>query len=422
MTEIQLLLLILALGRFGFETHLGNLNLKQFVSLKEKQPKKTKKLMSEEEWDKASSYSISKTKFSIFEDAFGLLIFSILLFWFFPFFFNHFDTGIKQSIWKCAIFAVLFLYVSQIHSIVFDWWRQFKLEEKFGFNKSTGKLWFKDKVIELFLSLLLGVPLLCLLIICFRYFSKISNLWWVWAFGIFFFIQLVLMVLWPKLILPLFNKLSPLGEGSLRDKLHDLSSKAGFINREIEVIDGSKRSSHSNAFFTGFGKFRKIVIYDTLIDQMEDDEIAAVLAHEIGHYKKGHIPQRLLISFFMGLAFFGFFSISLNSTHLYHGLKLNAENLHSFTPMAMAFSIFMPCITYWFAPLSNYWSRRHEYEADEFAIKIIGRDCKLIDALAKMYQENLSHPLPHPLFSFFHHSHPNFFERERAMEKNLKTL
>ena len=191
----------------------------------------------------------------------------------------------------------------------FDWRKQFSLEEKFGFNKSTKALWVVDKIKGTILGFGFSLLLLAFMIWLYREISSaFENTWWVWVFVVFFGIQLLLMILWPKFILPLFNKLSPLEEGELRDRLMALSEKTGFKAKAIEVIDGSKRSGHSNAYFTGFGKFRRIVLYDTLIEQMEIEEIEAVLAHEVGHYKLGHIPKRLAVSFFLGLG--GFFLLS----------------------------------------------------------------------------------------------------------------
>jgi STE24 endopeptidase len=225
------------------------------------------------------------------------------------------------------------------------------------------------------------------------------------------------MVLWPKFILPLFNKLTPLDDGNLKSRLFSLADRTGFAAKTIEVIDGSKRSGHSNAFFTGFGKFRRIVLYDTLIDQMEEEEIEAVLAHEIGHYKEGHIPKKLILSFLTGL--FGFYAISicLEQSWLYSGLGLSESYVGSISVILIALILFIPNFTYWLTPVSNIFSRKHEYEADRFAKNAMDTPAFLISALQKLYRENLSHPLPHPYLVFFHYSHPTFFDRKKALEK-----
>ena len=246
--------------------------------------------------------------------------------------------------------------------------------------------------------------------------SAFENTWWVWVFVVFFGIQLLLMILWPKFILPLFNKLSPLEEGELKDRLMALSEKTGFKAKAIEVIDGSKRSGHSNAYFTGFGKFRRIVLYDTLIEQMKIEEIEAVLAHEVGHYKLGHIPKRLAVSFFLGLGGFFLLSYFLKSDWFYKEFALDAASLTgSFAPALVIFSLVLGFFTYWLSPISNYFSRKHEFEADHFAKEAVGSPEPLVSALRKLYVENLSHPLPHSLMAAFHYSHPTLLEREKAL-------
>ena len=172
-----------------------------------------------------------------------------------------------------------------------NWWHNFKLEHAFGFNKSTQKLWFMDQIKGFILSVCIGVPLIFLLM---WIVEQMGSYWWLWAFAVFWLFQVIMVIVYPMFILPLFNKLEPLESGELKDRLMALGDRCGFKSKTIFVMDGSKRSGHSNAFFTGFGQFRRIVLYDTLIEQMEIEELEAVLAHEIGHYKCGHIPQRLI--------------------------------------------------------------------------------------------------------------------------------
>ena len=189
------------------------------------------------------------------------------------------------------------MLIIQVPYLPLEWYKQFRIEENFGFNKSSIGLWISDKLKGNILGLLLGTLILGMIIWLYRVLSQMSNYWWIFVFLAFFAVQLLLMVLWPKFILPLFNKLTPLEDGVLKTRLMNLADRSGFAANTIEVIDGSKRSSHSNAYFTGFGKFRRIVLFDTLIDKMDDQEIEAVLAHEIGHYKLGHIPKRLFYHF-----------------------------------------------------------------------------------------------------------------------------
>ena len=242
-----------------------------------------------------------------------------------------------------------------------------------------------------------------------------SNYWWIFVFLAFFAVQLLLMVLWPKFILPLFNKLTPLEDGVLKTRLMDLADRSGFAANTIEVIDGSKRSSHSNAYFTGFGKFRRIVLFDTLIDQMEDEEIEAVLAHEIGHYKLGHIPKRLLLSFLTGLfAFYGL-SLVLSQVWVMEGLQLPSNLTGSLAPILIALILILPNLLTGFLLCPSFRGNMSN-EADRFAKNAMNDGIALQRALAKLYRENLSHPMPHALLVFFHYSHPTYFDRVKALQ------
>ena len=419
MTELQTIIVVLAVSQFLFEYFLKVLNEKHVASLIENQPVGSKSLMDNETWVKASNYSLSKSRFSRMQEIFGFVVFFPVFLYVFPKVFEVWPVTKVDSVWWAAFVATALLNVLQIPGLFFDWHNQFTLEEKFGFNKSTKKLWIVDKIKGMFLGFGLSYLLLALLIWMYRTVSGASpQYWWVAAFVVFFGIQLLMMVLYPKLILPLFNKLTPLEDGELKDRLMALSHKTGFKANTIEVIDGSKRSGHSNAYFTGFGRFRRIVLYDTLINQMSIEEIEAVLAHEVGHYKMGHIPKRLIMSFVMGLGVFGLMGYLLQSDWFYSGLRLDVSLVSSLSPLIIGLSMTLGFFTYWLTPVSNLFSRKHEFEADDFAKKAVGRAEPLISALRKLYVENLSHPLPHPLLAGFHYSHPTLLEREGAMRKN----
>lgn len=419
MTDLQTIIVVLAVCQFLFEYFLKVLNEKHVANLIEAQPKESKSLMDDETWKKASNYSISKSRSSRVEEIFGFVVFFPVFLYVLPSVFEIWPVTLLDSVWWGAFVATALLNVLQIPGLFFDWYNQFTLEEKFGFNKSTKKLWVTDKVKGIILGFALSYLLLALLIWLYRTISAASpEYWWAAAFVVFFGIQLLMMVLYPKLILPLFNKLTPLEDGELKDRLMALSDKTGFKANTIEVIDGSKRSGHSNAYFTGFGRFRRIVLYDTLIKQMSIEEIEAVLAHEVGHYKMGHIPKRLVMSFAMGLAGFGLMGYLLESAWFYKGLGLDVSLVSSLSPLIIGLSLTLGFFTYWLTPVSNLFSRKHEFEADHFAKIAVGGEEPLISALRKLYVENLSHPLPHPLMAGFHYSHPTLLEREGAMRKN----
>jgi STE24 endopeptidase len=236
--------------------------------------------------------------------------------------------------------------------------------------------------------------------------------WWVWGFALIFGFQLLMLVLYPKLILPLFNKLTPLPEGELRTRLMALGDRTGFRASTIEVIDGSKRSGHSNAYFTGFGRFRRIVLFDTLIAQLTAEELEAVLAHEIGHYRRGHIPKMIAMSAAMMFAGFAMIAWLARSPWFNGAFGFSAGEL---APSFLLFGLLSGLVTFWFSPLMNVLSRKHEYEADAFAREAVGGPTAMVGALRKLAQKNLTNLTPHPWFSAFFYSHPTLVERERAL-------
>jgi STE24 endopeptidase len=225
--------------------------------------------------------------------------------------------------------------------------------------------------------------------------------------------QLVMVALAPRLIMPLFNKLTPMPEGELRERLLALAQRTGFRCAAIDVMDGSKRSTHSNAFFTGFGRFRRIVFYDTLLAQLTPRELEAVLAHEIGHYRREHVPKMFVLSGLASLAAFWLLAKLAGQDWFYTGFRFAPS---AGMPVALLlFALMTGFVAFWLHPLSNAWSRHHEYEADAFARAALGEAAPLITALRKLHEKNLSNLTPHPAYSFFHYSHPTLLEREAAL-------
>ncbi|HEY9250259.1 MAG TPA: M48 family metallopeptidase, partial [Rariglobus sp.] len=315
--------------------------------------------------------------------------------------------------WDDALFILFAGVLLSIPGLPFDWWGQFRLEERFGFNKATPGLWISDKLKGLALMMVIGFPLLWALL---SLVDWVGASWWWWGFGLLFGFQLLMMVLYPKLIMPLFNKLTPLPEGELRARLLALSDRTGFKASTIEVMDGSKRSGHSNAFFTGFGRFRRIVLFDTLIAQLTPAELEAVLAHEVGHYRRGHIPKTLALSATIQLGAFAAIAWLAGSGWFNPAFGFPA---HALAPSFLLFGLLSGAVMFWFSPLGNLLSRKHEYEADAFARDAVGGAAPLVDALRKLAQKNLSNLTPHPWFSGFYYSHPTLVEREAAMAKSV---
>ncbi|MFZ9682627.1 MAG: M48 family metallopeptidase, partial [Cephaloticoccus sp.] len=296
-----------------------------------------------------------------------------------------------------------------IPGLPFDWWSQFRLEAKYGFNKTTPGLWVSDKLKGLLVACALGFPLLWVILSLVNW---VGASWWLWGFGVLFGFQILMLVLYPKLILPLFNKLTPLPEGELRERLLALGDRTGFRAQAIEVMDGSKRSGHSNAFFTGFGRFRRIVLFDTLINQLSTAELEAVLAHEIGHYRRGHIPKMIAVSAVMQLGGFALIAWLAQSPWFNQAFGFPPGEL---APSLLLFGLLSGAVTFWLSPLGNHFSRQHEYEADAFARDAMGGPTAMIGALRKLAQKNLSNLTPHSWFSGFYYSHPTTVEREKAL-------
>ncbi len=361
---------------------------------------------------KSVEYTLAKSRFGGLELLFGVSLLAVVVFsGVLPAAFGWWSGWLGASSWSTALFLVAVVSALSLPSLPLEYWEQFRLEERFGFNKSTVGLWVADKVKGMLLGIAIGFPLLWLLI---SLVGWLGTYWWVYGFGVLFAFQLVMMVLYPMLIVPLFNKLSPLADGPLKDRLMAMSDKAGFKCNAIQVIDGSKRSAHSNAYFTGFGRFRRIVLYDTLIEQLSEAEIEAVLAHEIGHYKLGHIPKMIASSAAMTLAGFWVVDWLAGSEWFFEGFGFETGNLGiAFLLFALMGGLF----TFWLTPLFNALSRKHEYEADAFARDVVGDWRPLSSALRRLSEKNLSNLTPHPAYSGFHYSHPTLLEREAAMAK-----
>lgn len=307
------------------------------------------------------------------------------------------------------IFSISILFY--IVDLPFSIYSQFKIEEQFGFNKLTIGLFIKDQIKSMVLS---GIILSILLLGLFWFMDKAGTYWWIIAsLGLITF-QLILSIIYPLLIAPIFNKFTPLEENGLKELLKDLAEKLKFKTTGIFVMDGSRRSGHSNAYFTGVGKAKRIVLYDTLVSILSNNQIAAVLAHEIGHYKKHHLIKGLILSFFVTILGFFVVNIFLNYLPLFEAFGFSRTSYHGvFVILSFAAGPF----TFFLTPLFTMWSRKHEYEADAYAAKNtkFGEDLK--EGLIIMSKENLSNLTPHPLYSFYHYSHPTVGERIKALDK-----
>jgi STE24 endopeptidase len=408
----------LILVRLAAELWLAALNRRHVLAHGEEIPPAFRGIFDGPTYQKSIAYTLAKNRFGNIEDACSTVILLIVLFsGVLPWAFHLFHRGLGQSAWAMAAFLFAVGLVMSLPGLPFSWFSQFRLEQKFGFNTMTQKTWWADLLKGLLLAVVLGYPLLVLIL---KIFQWTGAWWWLWAWGAVMAFQILVSVLAPVLILPLFNRFTPLPEGSLRERLLELAKRTQFRARSIQLMDGSKRSRHSNAFFTGFGRFRKIVLFDTLVQQLSEPELEAVLAHEIGHYKKKHIPKLLVFSAISSLV--GFYVISLLAKQEWFygvfGFQSSAFCLQpsAIAPALLLFGLLAGTVTFWFSPLIHWWSRRYEYQADAFAARVMSEAQSLIGALRKLNEKNLSNLTPHPFYSGFYYSHPTLLEREQALE------
>ncbi len=407
----------LILARWGVEHWLSWLNERHVLAHANAVPEAFREVVDEATYRKSVDYTLARSRFGKIADAFDAMLLLIVLFsGVLPWAFGLATAHLGSSIWAMAAFLFLAGIALSIPSLPFDWYAQFKLEERFGFNTTTMKTWLLDRVKGFLLAALLGLPLLALLL---RVIEWAGAHWWLWAWAVFLVFQLLLMLIAPAVIMPLFNKFTPLAEGALRERLFALAQRTGFPTRSIDLMDGSKRSRHSNAFFTGFGRFRKIVLFDTLVAQLSEPELEAVLAHEIGHYKKRHIVKLLSVSALGLLLAFAAIAWLARQDWFYRAFGFTPSDSFasaSIAPVMLLFALLAGTISFWLSPLMNLWSRRFEYEADAYAREVMAEAQPLIGALRKLNEKNLSNLTPHPLYSSFYYSHPTLLERERAMK------
>lgn len=353
---------------------------------------------------KAADYTIAKTKLSLamllvstavligFTLLGGLQLLSVTLI-------KFTGTGMTYQIALLVAFGV----ISGLIDLPFDYYSQFVLEEKFGFNKMTLGLFITDLVKGVLLGAAIGLPLIWVIL---TLMDKSGALWWLYAWLVWSGFQLLMLVLYPSVIAPLFNKFTPLDDDSLRARIENLMQRVGFASKGLFVMDGSKRSAHGNAYFSGFGAAKRIVFFDTLLSRLAPEEIEAVLAHELGHFKLKHIVKRIVVMFAISLGFLALLGYLKTQTWFYTGLGV--EPMLGVSNDAMALILFMltlPVFTFLFSPLNSISSRKHEFEADAFAAKHTNAQ-DLVSALVKLYEDNASTLTPDPLHSAFYDSHP----------------
>ncbi len=316
--------------------------------------------------------------------------------------------------YQLALLTV-FALVSGLLDLPWSLYNTFRLEERFGFNRMTLRLFITDGLKGIGIGLVLGLPFAALIL---WLMASAGSLWWLWAWGAWAAYQLALMVIIPVFIAPLFNRFAPLQDEALRERVGALLARCGFKSKGLFVMDGSKRSAHSNAYFTGLGSAKRVVFFDTLLERLGPGEVEAVLAHELGHFKRRHLLQRLVLMFAMSLALFALLGWLSAQAGFYLGLgvrpSLDAPN----DALALLLILMaLPPFTYFLTPLSSFWSRKHEFEADAYACAhASGAD--LSSALLKLHEDNAGTLTPDPLFARMYYSHPPTGERLAAISAN----
>lgn len=380
-------------------------------SLDKELPDEFSEVYDEATYHKSQQYTKVRTRFGIITSAFNLML--LLVFWFAGGF-NWLDEIVRSwdfgVIWTGLAYIGILITARSILSLPFSIYSTFVIEERFDFNKTTPKTFLLDMLKGLALAIVLGGPLLAGIL---AFFTYIDHYAWLYAWAVVTGFTLLIQFIAPRWIMPLFNKFEPLEEGELRQKIQAYAAKVNFSLEGIYVIDGSKRSSKSNAFFTGFGKNKRVALYDTLINNHTDDELVAVLAHEIGHYKRKHIIKNMAISILQTGVMFLLLSIFLNSQGLYAAFYMDQPSVYTgliffgmlYAPIEMLLSIFMQML-----------SRKYEFEADEFASTTF-RGEPMIQTLKKLSKDNLSNLTPHPFYVFLNYSHPPVLQRINAIKK-----
>lgn len=362
---------------------------------------------------KAADYTVAKARLGLLEMALGA---AVLLGWTLlgglstlnQYLIELLGVGMLQQLALLGAFVL----ISGVVDLPLSLYQTFVLEERFGFNKMTPKLWLLDLVKGVAMGALIGLPLAALIL---WMMGATGGLWWLWAWCVWMGFNLLLMVIYPTLIAPLFNKFTPLEDETLKTRVTALMQRCGFSAKGLFVMDGSKRSAHANAYFTGFGAAKRVVFYDTLLSKLNPAEVDAVLAHELGHFKHKHIVKRIVSMFVMSLAGFALLGYLAQQSWFYTGLGVMPNLTGPKDALALLlFMLAMPVFSFFISPVFAQFSRQHEFEADAYAVgHTSGAD--LASALLKMYEDNASTLTPDPVYVAYYYSHPGASERLARM-------
>lgn len=376
---------------------------------KEQVPEPFRGIIDEDELRRMNRYTLDKTNFSFVETIVGKAIFLVIILSGLLPWLAEVLKDIHFVLAGLIFFAIPGL-IGAIADLPFDYYHIFVIEEKYGFNTRTLKTWLSDLLKSVLMTVILGTVLLSLLLMMVKY---AGSSWWVWAWLIFLSFQILMAVIYPTVIAPIFNKFVPLEDNELSDKIQNLAENEGLTIKGVFQMDATKRSRHTNAYLSGLGKTKRIVLFDTLMDAHEDDEILAVLAHEMGHLKRNHIRKQLAI---LGLSSIGLFYLAsemITWKAMYGAFGFSI--MPAYAGLFLVAVLWEP-VGFFLSPVAMAISRRFEREADRHAFKVMKAAEPLVMALKKMARDNLSNLRPHPLYVWFNHSHPPLLERIKTLE------
>lgn len=358
---------------------------------------------------RAADYTITRTRLGVLEILLSAVVLIVLTLLGGV---QALDLGIsgwlgRSYAGQMALVAAV-LAVSGIVELPLDYYRQFVIEERFGFNRMTKRMFFVDRIKGLLIGAVFGIPLLFVVLWLMQ---QAGSLWWLWTWAVWVAFQMLVLVLYPSLIAPLFNKFEPLKDEALRARIEALMQRCGFAAKGLFVMDGSRRSAHGNAYFTGFGAAKRIVFFDTLLDRLSGSEIEAVLAHELGHFKRRHVVKRMAVTFAISLGLLALLGWLSQRVWFYEGLGVRPSLLGGNEGLALVlFFLAVPVFLFFVTPLGSLSSRKHEFEADAFAATQIDAQ-HLVNALVKLYEDNASTLTPDPVYTAFYYSHPPASQR-----------
>ena len=400
---------IALLGGFLIRSYLTLRQAKHVALHRSAVPKAFADKVSQANHEKAADYTLAKSRLGFWEDVLSCIV---LVGWTLLGGLALLNASVLEwmgsSFWQQIVLLLAFTVVGSIIDLPLSLYQTFVLEERFGFNKTTWKTWVVDLLKGLALGAVIGLPLIALVLYLM---GAAGNQWWLWAWGALTLFSLFMMWIAPTVIMPLFNKFTPLEDEALKARVTTLMQRCGFNASGFFVMDGSKRSAHSNAFFVGFGSSKRVVFYDTLLKQINHDEMEAVLAHELGHAHHKHIIKRMVMQFvvsFVGFALLGWLA---TQTWFYTGLGVQPSLTGSNDALALLlFMIAVPVFMFFVTPVFSFFSRKDEFEADAYAVKH-SNGAALASALLTLYEDNASTLTPDPLYMSFYASHPPATER-----------